>query len=259
MKISKYSYAELFHPILNSILAALEYRIKGKTEFNSNQISYFCSNANKNFLIRGFNFGYDYVFKKERYKDIWLQGKVVLDIGANIGDSSIYFFCNGAKTVYCLEPSPFLFKILRANIMYNSLEDHVIPVNIGIGEEKTMLLLNSPFSYDIVNRGAPLREERAHGAKTAVKFKSLDTIVNEFSLKNAVLKMSCEGCEYKSILESKYDTLRVFSEIFLEFFDGRYKILGKKLIDCGFEVKYKNIYYDLQRDRILGFIIALRK
>ena len=249
----------MLRPVLNSVMGALEYRLKGRREFDENQINWFCSKINRNCLIRGFDFGYDYVFKKERYKGIRLQGNVVLDIGANIGDSSFYFFCNGAGTVYCLEPSPLLFKILRANILYNNLQDHVIPMNVGIGKEKTILLSNSPLSNDIVNRGTPLREERANGARTAVKLKSLDTIVNELSLENAVLKMSCEGCEYESILEAKNDTLRTFTEIFLEFFDGRYKILGKKLIDSGFEIKYKNINYDLKRDRILGFIIARRK
>ena len=258
-KISKYSYAELLRPVLNSVIGALEYRIKGKTEFDENQINYFCNKVNRNCLIRGFDFGYDYVFKRERYKGLRLQGNVVLDIGANIGDSSIYFFCNGAETVYCLEPSPFLFRILRANIIYNNLQNHVIPMNIGIDKKKTMLLSNSPFSNDIVNRGTPLLEERANGAKTAVKFIDLDTIVNELPLENAVLKMSCEGCEYESILESKSDTLRTFTEIFLEFFDGKYKLLGKKLIDSGFEIKYKNVNYDLKKDRILGFIIARRK
>ena len=46
------------------------------------------------------------VFDKEDYKFLDVQNKSVLDIGAFVGDSPIYFILKGAKKVYAIEPHP---------------------------------------------------------------------------------------------------------------------------------------------------------
>ena len=256
--MKKYSYIEMIHPVFNSIIFAIKYRIERKSDVSAKLAKYTCDHNGKNLLIYGLNFGYDYVFKRERYKNLQVFDNDVLDVGANIGDSSIYFYCKGAKTVYCVEPSPFLFKILKANIIYNGLQQKLIPLNKGIGNERTMRLSNGPLSDDIINKGLPIRESQSNNT-SAVKIESLEKIVNELHIKDAILKMSCEGCEYEAITESSKATLRAFKIIFVEFFNGKQKRLGKKLIQCGFRIKYRNVTYDYKRDRILGFIVGLRE
>jgi len=46
------------------------------------------------------------VFGSEEFKSMNFLNKIVLDIGANIGDSSIYFATLGAKKVMAVEPFP---------------------------------------------------------------------------------------------------------------------------------------------------------
>ena len=45
-------------------------------------------------------------FIREDYKFLNVKDKNVLDIGAFIGDSPIYFILKGAKKVYAIEPHP---------------------------------------------------------------------------------------------------------------------------------------------------------
>jgi FkbM family methyltransferase len=61
-----------------------------------------------------------------------VEGKVVVDIGAFIGDSSIYFALRGAKKVIAVESHPETYKKMVENIRLNDLEDVIIPVNAGL-------------------------------------------------------------------------------------------------------------------------------
>lgn len=63
-----------------------------------------------------------------------IKEKAVLDIGANIGNHTLYFLneCH-AKFVYCFEPSSDTFSMLKRNIEINHIEDRTILVNAGVG------------------------------------------------------------------------------------------------------------------------------
>ena len=56
------------------------------------------------------------VFKEEIYKGFPVLGAIVIDVGANIGDSPIYFSLMGAKLVLAYEPSLEFFEIAKQNI-----------------------------------------------------------------------------------------------------------------------------------------------
>lgn len=66
------------------------------------------------------------------------KGDVILDIGANIGNHSLYWASKGkAKKIYAFEPLPEIFDILKTNIEINNLQRKVIPFNIGLSNKKT--------------------------------------------------------------------------------------------------------------------------
>ncbi|HDD64256.1 MAG TPA: hypothetical protein ENF53_03775 [Thermoprotei archaeon] len=48
------------------------------------------------------------VFYKETYRFLDVKDKVVIDVGAWVGDSSVYFALKGAKKVIAMEPHPLL-------------------------------------------------------------------------------------------------------------------------------------------------------
>ncbi|MGD2065927.1 MAG: FkbM family methyltransferase, partial [Candidatus Bathyarchaeota archaeon] len=60
-------------------------------------------------------------YRNNSYGQYNLKNKTVVDVGAFIADSSIYFATKGAKKVIAYEPSP-MYKIAQNNIKLNNLE-----------------------------------------------------------------------------------------------------------------------------------------
>jgi hypothetical protein len=61
------------------------------------------------------------IFLNDSYSFLPVKGKTVIDIGANICDSSIYFALCGARKVIAVEPLPRNFEIGKKNIELNNL------------------------------------------------------------------------------------------------------------------------------------------
>jgi len=188
----------------------------------------------KNHLIRLYFLdsigSYKEQFIEEPYKWLNVKGKEVVDVGANIGDTAIYFAVNGAKHVYAFEPYPFSYKIALKNIKLNKLEKKVTLLNEAIGKENKTIYIDENYE----NTGGDDLKEFKRGKK--IKVVTLEEIVKRFKLKDAVLKMDCEGCEYPSLLNTPNEVLRNFEQIMIEYHYG-YLNLKKKLEEAGFKVK----------------------
>lgn len=64
-----------------------------------------------------------HVFYDEDYRFLLpVQNKIVVDVGANIADSSIYFTHNGAKQVIALEPFARNYELAKQNIILNKMK-----------------------------------------------------------------------------------------------------------------------------------------
>jgi len=87
-------------------------------------------------------------FIDEQFKNLDVKGKDVVDIGANIGDSAIYFALKGAKHVYAFEPYHYSYEIAKRNIKLNNLEDRITLLSKGCG--KTGLITISTGANAIV-------------------------------------------------------------------------------------------------------------
>lgn len=149
------------------------------------------------------------VFIDDVYGKLDINGNICVDIGAYVGDSSVYFILKGAKKVYAFEPYPSSYKLLLKAIKGNGLEGKIIPFNEALAKEPGKIKLNeyeSPPSSDL--------KPSAKGKP--IKLTTLEEIVDRFNLKDAILKMDCEGCEYK-ILETPKKKLRAFQEIIMEY------------------------------------------
>ena len=57
------------------------------------------------------------------YDFLPVKNRVVIDIGADIADSSIYFAMIGAKKVIALEPFPKNFEVAQKNITLNGFNE----------------------------------------------------------------------------------------------------------------------------------------
>ena len=170
----------------------------------------------------------DAVFFYEDYKFLNVKDKDVIDIGMNIGDSSIYFSMNGAKRVIGLEPYPYAFSFAEKNVKLNGI-NNIILLNSGYGKDSNIIIDQEKIS----SNGSSLISS-VEGKNISIF--SLKTLINKYNIKNAVLKMDCEGCEY-ALLDENDEVFNNIEMIQIEYHYG-YEDLVKKLKNCGFDVKY---------------------
>lgn len=171
------------------------------------------------------------VFFAEDYKFLNPDGSIVIDIGANIGDSAIYFALNGAEKVIALEPFPYSYNFALINIKENNLDDKIELSNVGYGKDEEIILDDKSSAI-----GSKL--ESAENGRN-IPIYSLKTLINTYNLNgrsNLLLKMDCEGCEY-NLLNEDNDTLKHFKRIQIEYHYG-YKKLTDYLFKSGFYVTH---------------------
>ncbi len=192
------------------------------------------------------------VFGLEEYSFLKVENEIIIDIGANIGDSPIYFALNSAKKVIALEPYPYSYNIALKNIKLNHLEDKIILLNAGYAQDGT-IKVNPDFENTI---GSDLKSfENGIDIKTL----SLKTLLSDYHIDKAILKMDCEGCEY-NLLKEDNDTLKKFKMIQIEYHYG-YEKLKEKLEEAGFSVTYSKPVKKINKDAteqsmVMGFIYA---
>jgi FkbM family methyltransferase len=166
--------------------------------------------------------GYIEVFLEKEYDYLPVKDKIVIDIGANIADSSIYFALCGASKVIALEPFPKNYEMAKKNIALNNLSDKI-----------TLILAGCSGDLGFINSyQSPLP-----GNKDLIPLLRLEDILKENGIDHddSVLKMDCEGYEYDILMSSKRESLRRFRHMQIEYHYG-YKNLKEKLETCGFNV-----------------------
>jgi len=147
------------------------------------------------------------IFIHGEYDSLDVKDKVVIDVGAFVGDSAIYFALKGAKRVIAVEPHPGAFTEMLENIKLNKMENIIIPVNAGLASKSGEVCVDTKSAYyglgDCIN---------------AVPAVTLGELISRFGVDpgNAVLKMDCEGCEYDVILND-YEHIRMFKELVFEY------------------------------------------
>ena len=187
-----------------------------------------------------------------------VTGRDVVDIGANIGDTAIYFALRGAKRVIAFEPYPSAYQVAKLNVEANSMGNKVTMLNEGIGMPST-LTIDPTFKVKVFS------QLRVSEAGVRVRLRSLKDLVRSFGLREAVLKLDCEGCEYGAIMGTSPETLACFKTILMEYHYGS-KGLVRRLRKAGFSVQafYRGLVYYVQRDsanpfREKGYLLATRK
>ena len=141
------------------------------------------------------------VFQDECYGLFDVEGKVVVDVGAFIGCSPIYFAGKGAEKIVAFEPNPDIAEVARKNVQLNKLGNRIqvrpeaLAANPGV----------RPF---LVNRFLPgssaLRNEVKGTMQLHVNTVSISSITHELGHVD-LLKMDCEGAEYEILVAAYYD------------------------------------------------------
>tara|TARA_Y100001936_G_scaffold146077_1_gene142455 strand:+ start:4207 stop:5319 length:1113 start_codon:yes stop_codon:yes gene_type:complete len=181
------------------------------------------------------------IFCTESYSFLPVNNKIVVDVGANIGDSTIYFALKGAKKIIGVEPFPKNFEYATKNILTNKLENRIILENIIISDENRSISVDK--NYKGTGAGN-IKLKKGNSIRnitdgTRIQTSTIGELLKKYSIDECLLKLDCEGCEYDVILKSDKQILKKFTHIILEYHDG-YSELKEKIIECGFDVKIIN-------------------
>jgi len=163
-----------------------------------------------------------------------MNGKVVLDIGANIGDSAIFFALQGASKVIAFEPIPSNFKLLEYNVILNSFDNIIISLKKGISVSNKILKLPSELQGTIINAEEVFQ---AYTDKEEVEFIALSDVINNYM--PHILKIDCEGCEYELFGKTSPNVLSTLETIVGDYHYERFGELKQILKNAGFVCKNK--------------------
>lgn len=156
-----------------------------------------------------------YFFKTESLNPI------IIDIGANIGDSLIYFkFLYPNCRVYAFEPHPDAYNLLQRNIELNNFKD-VHTYNEALGEKEGFLKLYID-TQNVFNASTTSKELSI--MQFGKKAKELQIKINKISNNPDIrklgqidlLKIDIEGAESK-LFEDLEDILPKTNKVILEF------------------------------------------
>jgi FkbM family methyltransferase len=174
-------------------------------------------------------------FLGEPWGGLDVEGKDVVDIGASIGETAIYFCLKGARRVIALEPYPAAYERARQNILANGFDDKVTLVNEGAGTSGWMKLSRS--ETNLWANAIPSSDG------LEVRFNSLKDIITRFGIKTASLKLHGEGCEYALLENASPEDLAHFPQIVMKYHYGATQIL-KNLKSAGFEItRHWNLHF----------------
>jgi tRNA G37 N-methylase Trm5 len=144
----------------------------------------------------------DEIFIRKVYGEKEFKDKVVIDIGASIGDTPLYFTSKGAKQVYAFEMDNLRYSIATENIRLNGMEDLI---NIS----------NVPANSEIV----------------------ANTILAN-NLTHVFIKLDCEGCEYEIIKNLPDNIFERIDNLVMEYHSESNPLIDR-LSKLGFYTKKK--------------------
>ncbi|RLG62913.1 hypothetical protein DRO21_06825, partial [archaeon] len=81
-------------------------------------------------------------FIKQVYHMLNVKNRIVIDIGAYIGDTPIYFILKGARKVIAVEPYPRHYALAKENIALNGLDNRVTLLNVAISGRNEVIKLD---------------------------------------------------------------------------------------------------------------------
>jgi FkbM family methyltransferase len=179
---------------------------------------------------------------REKLYGLIKPGMIILDIGANIGETSMAFskLAGDKGKVFSFEPDPQTFERLKKHLELNGCAN-VTPVNKGLGQNEGELFLEEGEHNSGGNRIAP--GQQSQGKKIVVT--TLDHFVEENNItKIDFIKIDVEGYEYNVLLGAEKTIKKNQPSFFIELVDDFLKDQGassKMLVEFLEQKKYSII------------------
>jgi len=164
-----------------------------------------------------------------------LQGKTVVDVGAQFGETPLFYASHGAK-VYAFEALKNNFDSMLQNIKLNpKFADKIIPINAAIGKDGILKIHHrKSTSMD----GMASLFYKPHGDDdviSEVRGYSLNSARQKFGIKKIdLLNMDCKGCEFL-LDENSFDNVTCLKIEYTAFSSHKFQDLISILRKNGFK------------------------
>jgi len=156
-------------------------------------------------------------FVDEEYAWLGVEGRVVVDIGANVGDSALYFARRRAVHVYGYEPDAAIYAAAAHNLELNPVENVTI-VRAAVSA-RTDDDVEPPHEISLADL--------------------LDQVRSRHPGIDIVCKIDCEGCEFEILSGDSLrpSTLERVTQVMVEYHWREPAPLLQSLKSHGFEVE----------------------
>lgn len=157
------------------------------------------------------------------------ESSEIIDIGANIGNHTIFFSSICECKVHAFEPQRSVFNVLEKNVQLNNQENQVELYDIALGEEE------NKGDIKIVDSNNLGRSEIEQNINGEIIINTLDNFINLF--KNIdIIKIDVEGMEL-NVLKGAINTINKFKPLlYIETKKQEdFEIINNFLIPLGYE------------------------
>lgn len=168
-----------------------------------------------------------------------VRNKVVIDVGASNGDSSIFFAKRGAKRIIALEPDEESYALATRNVEASRVGDQVILLNKALSSQRGKITL---YVYENSVNGNSIDPQNMVKLGERVIPKTVESVTLTELLDMAkdetvgLLKMDCEGCEYSVLNNLEREAFERIEAIFMEYHNGLQNL--KSILESnGFQVE----------------------
>lgn len=158
----------------------------------------------------------------EFFKQFIKEGDLAIDIGANIGDTTVPMALCAGKTGLSLafDPNPYVFKILKKNATLNLEKVNIVPLPYAISkQEEEFFFISSEASFG--NGGISPTKDSQHGKfvyPEKVKGVNLTNLLKrdypQWLQKLSFIKIDAEGYD-KEIIKSISDLISKYKPVII--------------------------------------------
>ncbi len=171
-----------------------------------------------------------------------LMGKVVIDVGASVGDTPLYFASKGA-TVYAFEMTKTNYDGMLENLKLNpELAKKITPIHCGVGKDEELSYTQDSRELVSACGGASFVTNKygENAVTQKVQGMTIKTILKKYNISSVnLLKLDCKGCEFFLTKEDLENVKRIKIEYYSHFKSHSIQ----SLIDLLTSLNFKTIFF----------------
>lgn len=166
-------------------------------------------------------------FRAHEKDDAWLYTLArhhhhIIDVGCNIGQSSMLMLINSENKMICVDPNPKALSVCAENLIFNNLSNRVSFVNAFVGSDE-----GKEIEFFTIGTGAAgsmfsgfAKTARQHQQSIRVKTRTLERICENIGFAPDFIKIDVEGAEQFVLKGIGNSILALKPVIFVEMHSG---------------------------------------